>query len=535
MSFVKSQKKKGISSFFKNVSFFAPAFLLTFSYLLFDFHIIGLIFFSPERIFQIAVTLCLFLIPIFFAIELFIKDKSWSSLVLYLVTLILFTSSEYFKAIFISSVLLIFIWAISIHILKKKPFTIQQYLRIATAIPLLAFLVVSLHTSGAYLEPNWDDYTASLPDHTKKITLSSPVKETSPDIYYIVLDGYGREDILNKYYGYDNSSFIKKMQGKGFIIPVDAHANYARTVLSITSTLNMNYISEVIGGTEESKFWWLAKPFIEQSLARISLEEIGYKSVTIATDWDLTNSPNVDLYLKPRPIHLTDYEGYLFEKSILRLIYPWIDRFIYIPSNDSHRDLIEFSFEKIADVAKDPDPTFLFAHIVAPHPPFVFDKRGNKISPDYSFTLSDASDFPGTKEDYRTGYVEQVQHINHLIEETVKVILAQSDTPPIIILQGDHGPGMLTDFSSIENTCLQERFPIFAAYYLPNFNSEAFPEGFTPVNLFRLIFNEYFSADLPLLHNSSYFENKMIYIYDTVDITANLKSEQNNACKISPP
>jgi hypothetical protein len=37
-----------------------------------------------------------------------------------------------------------------------------------------------------------------------------------PDIYYIILDGYARADVLHEFYGYDNSSFIAALKDRGF-------------------------------------------------------------------------------------------------------------------------------------------------------------------------------------------------------------------------------------------------------------------------------------------------------------------------------
>ena len=39
-----------------------------------------------------------------------------------------------------------------------------------------------------------------------------------PDIYYIILDGHARSDILKELYDYDNSEFINYLTGKGFYV-----------------------------------------------------------------------------------------------------------------------------------------------------------------------------------------------------------------------------------------------------------------------------------------------------------------------------
>ena len=88
---------------------------------------------------------------------------------------------------------------------------------------------------------------------------------------------------------------------------------------------------------------------------------------------------------------------------------------------------------------------------------------------------------------------------------TVESILEQSATPPIIILQADHGSGFYYSFDSLESACLEERFSPFGAYYLPGVKPNAIPQDLTTVNLFRIIFNEYFDAQLPILENRQYY------------------------------
>lgn len=66
---------------------------------------------------------------------------------------------------------------------------------------------------------------------------SQPLQQTSDvhlnknarDIYYIVVDGYGREDILGDIYGFDNSEFITFLDEEGFYVAEESKSNYIQT------------------------------------------------------------------------------------------------------------------------------------------------------------------------------------------------------------------------------------------------------------------------------------------------------------------
>ena len=79
--------------------------------------------------------------------------------------------------------------------------------------------------------------------------------------------------------------------------------------------------------------------------------------------------------------------------------------------------------------------------------------------------------------------------------EAVDTLLAESETPPIIIFQGDHGPWLQPR---------EKRMWIFNAYYLPENNDKLYSK-ITPVNTFRLVFNTYFGGKYDMLEDVSYF------------------------------
>jgi len=67
-----------------------------------------------------------------------------------------------------------------------------------------------------------------------------------PDIFYLVLDAYARDDVLRDVYAHDNSSFVDFLQTNGFYLAKRSRANYIPTFQSLASALNMDYLDPLL-------------------------------------------------------------------------------------------------------------------------------------------------------------------------------------------------------------------------------------------------------------------------------------------------
>ena len=94
-----------------------------------------------------------------------------------------------------------------------------------------------------------------------------------------------------------------------------------------------------------------------------------------------------------------------------------------------------------------------------------------------------------------SGYRDQLIYLNKRVLPMLQQIIAGSETPPIIILQADHG-GVRTN--------LQDRMRILNAYYLPDGGAEVLYPSISPVNTFRKILNYYFGTNYPQLDDTAY-------------------------------
>jgi hypothetical protein len=88
-----------------------------------------------------------------------------------------------------------------------------------------------------------------------------------------------------------------------------------------------------------------------------------------------------------------------------------------------------------------------------------------------------------------------------LLLHTVTTIIQRSATPPLILLQGDHGTNLLR-YSDAESAALvmpaqaRERFGAFGAYHLPDGGARLFADSVTIVNIFQKVLSHYYDAPL---------------------------------------
>ena len=346
-----------------------------------------------------------------------------------------------------------------------------------------------------------------------------------PDIYYIILDGYGRQDVLQKFYEFDNSEFINALRERGFYVADNSSSNYIQTMLSLGSSFNMDYVQNlnVEGRTPENRADLIE--LLNYSEVRTVLAQNGYEIVSFENDYKAT-IPTADVYYDDSSSMLTQpvtaFESIVIDHSMARVLnhIPAFSRALIEMPYETHRQHIHSAFSKLEEIPSLDGDHFVYAHIIAPHPPFVFDAQGNDIPHDEPFTLFDANFYikDHSRGGYIAGYRKQVQYVNTLVLSAVDAILSRSDTPPIIILQGDHGPGAYLHWGSLEQTIPSERFGILNAYYFPDADYASLYPSISPVNSFRVVLNQFFETDyalLPDLHYYSYWS----FPFDFTEVT----------------
>lgn len=313
------------------------------------------------------------------------------------------------------------------------------------------------------------------------------------DIYYIIIDSHASSSTLTEIYHYNNDGFISNLKGQGFFVASRSHSNYANTMLSLASSLNMDYLNSVSNFVGEDKQHIRdAKQMIEENFSMRFLKSRGYKFIFLGSGFGITQS-NRHADLEIRCGCIDETLGRFIQSTVFRAI---ADKTHLVEKDKRIRVLCMFS--QLAKVHKIEGPKFVFAHIPSPQWPFLFDANGNPTHRDKLNT-----------EQKKEAYLNQLIYIDKRIEGLIHEILANSQVDPIIILQSDHGPNFAFDggyeLQNPPKKLLQEKMRILNAYYLPEGNRDLLYETVTPVNTFRLIFNRYFDSNYPLLDDRSYF------------------------------
>ena len=369
-----------------------------------------------------------------------------------------------------------------------------RFLNITSVILVL----ISLASTGVFFLKEGGKPTPQSP------AVSASPASNLPDIYYIILDEYAREDTLKEIYNYANSEFVTFLTDRGFYVAGGSRSNYDRTYLSLPSSLNMRYLAgEELGNRS------LQLGMIGNSEVARFLEAKGYDLVNVASSWDFKG---IDKYMQVEPpgkrvfgMRVSNFAYYLVQSTALA---PFASLF-----SDHGRTAILDAFDVLAEMPERKQPTFVFAHILSPHSPFIFDRNGNAVPMSILELEGDVA------QNYRRGYLEQLLYVSKKTEELVDAILAKSEVKPIIILQADHGPQSVGEGATPELTekiNLNERMNILNAYYLPGKNKPVLYDSITPVNTFRTVLNSYFGTNYERLKDESRYYTSYPDRYITV-------------------
>lgn len=391
-------------------------------------------------------------------------------------------------------------WGGSLVFILRKPaetlMGLNRYLNLISAILFLMILagIIRFSIQQTSTSQSIQKFAMEIPEINQSAA-------TKPDIYYLILDSYPREDVLLNENGIDISEFIRELQEIGFVIPPCSRSNYNYTLASVASSLNMEYLDQlpVPIHTDRTNRLPMHELILHSRVAQ-TLSQAGYQTASVEHKYRFMEWEDADNFFEQPQSIFFDPRFRSFERILLRTtalrylidaqsdnINEWNRKNKLDPQLDKYyREL--FTIDSIKAVPANPEPTLFFTNIDAIHAPLVFGADGSYVG------VSDFQDVTLDQKNERTNpqlLPGSVEFLNKTLLELVKGIIRDSGTPPVIILQGDH---------AMSNS---SRNLIFNAYYLPG-NQIQIPAGLTPVNTFRLILNTYFDANMSLLPDHAF-------------------------------
>lgn len=361
----------------------------------------------------------------------------------------------------------------------------------------LTMVVIVLFNIGLFNIENFSNVDVMSNSDTSKI-LENPKK--LPNIYYIIFDGYPGYHSL-KISDIDNEQFYEYFKSKGFFGSKTSFSNYQVTHLSIPSSLNMEYLhplANVNDGRYDQRIFHLLG---NDNKLMSYLKSNGYTIINFDSGWGFSRD------MKHADLQLCGDNQFMNSEFIIMLAKTSLLNPVYVKLFENSKvemQLCVFDELPLIPERNPPEPYFVFAHILIPHAPYLFGPNGEILSIDnLNIAVDDVK--------HKSLFMGQVNFVNKKLPNVIDQLI-DSPNPPIIVIQSDHGSSFLMgDDDSIwknpDEQMLLERMNNINLIYLPSQSYHILSENVSPVNTFRLIFNNYLNADFEILPDNSYIFN----------------------------
>ncbi|MCI0882516.1 MAG: hypothetical protein J4O05_10445 [Chloroflexi bacterium] len=311
-------------------------------------------------------------------------------------------------------------------------------------------------------------------------------------IYWLLFDGYARDDVLERHFGFDNSPFLDQLESRGFVVNRKAITNFMATGLVLPGQMELENLGAIdpvsarsLVADRDPAHW----RFEESALARL-LGDIGYRSV------ELSSERSTSVATRVFPISF-------YESTGLRALPPRLQLW----RRSAGTGFIENMEATVAQSGA--QDVLVFSYNYPPHPPYLFSATGPTSGPRLI-----QPDFKTRREEWqhKDEYVGQLEFVNSQILQAVEQIMAASPAPPLIIIQSDHGPASNWTEGKIvadpNEALFYERTSILSAVLLPSScERSALEESNSSVNTFNLILNSCFGTQMPVHPDDVFWGN----------------------------
>ena len=254
-----------------------------------------------------------------------------------------------------------------------------------------------------------------------------------PDVVFVVVDAYGSAESLEEFYDFDNTPFLHKLSDLGFDAGDAVTANYARTQLSISSVLQMDYITGV-GVVSDGDIRGLLRVIAGDNNIVHALKNEGYRHIYVESGWlGTVCGSEVDLCVEGRWPDETVYD--VAYRTLLRGL-PGFE--VGRSFTEGAIDVVEWMDTGLATYLNDDQPDIIFIHLLLPHPPMFLsaDCTPNWRSGLPGFAVAQPWSDQQQVALARGAYVQQVECVNTVLLRLASDLSADD----AVVIMGDHGP-----------------------------------------------------------------------------------------------
>jgi hypothetical protein len=325
-----------------------------------------------------------------------------------------------------------------------------------------------------------------------------------PDIFVLLLDGFGRADVLASY-GHDAGPFIADLEARDFTVAAHSRSNYPTTGLALTSMLNAAPIS-ALGFTDNRQLEpRQVHPALEANRAFEILADAGYETIAFSSGYELVAVRSANRFVDTG--QLNELEIGLAESTILEPLMDTLTGDLMSSQVRARAIAMVPAVRSLAAEASD-RPRFVFVHSPLPHPPFVVDSDCRAVRGGESLFELGSDGIPRKPASRMAEEIRltagQVSCSQRIAIEMVDGILAGAGPDTVVLVLSDHGPETRLERSDPQPDAIHERLANLFAARTPA-HPDLFPDDITLVNVLPHLFGAYLGVDLPEQPDTVYF------------------------------
>lgn len=316
-----------------------------------------------------------------------------------------------------------------------------------------------------------------------------------PSVYLVLLDAYFGQEGMKQFFHYDNSAFDDTLRQKGFHVVQQSRSNYAATIYSMGSMLNMKYLDLAGRPVMENHFGYAAGlAAIRDNSVCHYFESMGYTIVNHSI-FDLRHIPaGYQEGLLPDNIRLitqqTMYSRVGKYLPIFMMRQGWAPGWLREVEDNFVKNNEQMMARTLEVSSRQQEkPVFTYLHLIMPHEPFAFDSLGVRRTEIARYENGHAK---LTDADFLQYQVYTNKRINTFITQ----LQANTQGKAVIMLMSDHGyilaAGPRPDMPFIN----------LNSVYLPGRQYDGWRDSLSNVNQFRVLFNTLYAQQLPMLKDS---------------------------------